>query len=79
VQAPLLCALVAGSGVLMWLQPGGPGFLGFFFLAACVAALRVPARAGAMAAGLALVVAVAMVRAATAHRPVLDIAFSASA
>ena len=31
VQAPFLCALAAGSGVLMWLQPGGPGFLGFFF------------------------------------------------
>jgi hypothetical protein len=36
----------------MWLQPGGPGFLGFFFLAAWVAALRVPAPAGATAAGL---------------------------
>jgi hypothetical protein len=46
VQVPLLFALVAGSGVLMWLQPGGPGFLGFFFLAAWVAALRVPARPG---------------------------------
>ena len=61
----------------MWLQPGGPGFLGFFFLAAWVAALRVPAPAGATAAGLALVLALAMVRAATAHRPVLGIVFSA--
>ena len=77
VQAPFLCALVAGSGVLMWLQPGGPGFLGFFFLAAWVAALRVPARAGAVAAGLALVLGLAMVRAATAHRPVLGIVLSA--
>jgi signal transduction histidine kinase len=77
VQAPLLCALIAGSGVLMWLQPGGPGFLGFFFLAACVAALRVPARAGATAGGLALVVALGMVRAATAHRPLTGIVLSA--
>ena len=77
VQVPFLFALVAGSGVLMWLQPGGPGFLGFFFLAAWVAALRVPAPAGATAAGLALVLALAMVRAATAHRPVLGIVFSA--
>jgi signal transduction histidine kinase len=77
VQAPFLAALVAGSGVLMWLQPGGPGFLGFFFLAACVAALRVPARAGATAAGLALVVALGLVRAATAHRPVAGIVLSA--
>ena len=77
VQAPLLAALVAGSGVLMWLQPGGPGFLGFFFLAACLAALRVPARAGATAAGLALVVALGLVRAATAHRPVTGIVLSA--
>jgi signal transduction histidine kinase len=77
VQVPLLFALVAGSGVLMWLQPGGPGFLGFFFLAAWVAALRVPAPAGATAAGLALVLALAMVRAATAHRPVMGIVLSA--
>jgi hypothetical protein len=77
VQAPFLAALVAGSGVLMWLQPGGPGFLGFLFLAACVAALRVPARAGATAAGLALVVAIGLVRAATAHRPVTGIVLSA--
>jgi signal transduction histidine kinase len=77
VQAPLLCALAAGSGVLMWLQPGGPGFLGFFFLAACVAALRVPAQAAATAAGLALVIALGLVRAATAHRPVTGIILSA--
>jgi len=77
VQAPLLGALVAGSGVLMWLQPGGPGFLGFFFLAACLAALRVPAPAAATAAGLALVVALGLVRAATAHRPVNGIILSA--
>jgi signal transduction histidine kinase len=73
VQVPFLCALVAGSGVLMWLQPAGPGFLGFFFLAAWLAALRVPARASATAAGLALVLGLAMVRAATAHRPVMGI------
>jgi signal transduction histidine kinase len=77
VQAPLLCALAAGSGVLMWLQPGGPGFLGFFFLAACAAALRVPAQAAATAAGLALVIALGLVRAATAHRPVTGIILSA--
>jgi signal transduction histidine kinase len=77
VQAPLLCALAAGSGVLMWLQPGGPGFLGFFFLAACLAALRVPSPAGATAGGLALVVALGLVRAATAHRPVTAIVLSA--
>ncbi|MFL6267933.1 MAG: sensor histidine kinase [Actinomycetes bacterium] len=57
----------------MWLQPAGPGFLGFFFLAAWLAALRVPARASATAAGLALVLGLAMVRAATAHRPVMGI------
>jgi signal transduction histidine kinase len=77
VQVPFLCALVAGSGVLMWLQPAGPGFLGFFFLAAWVAALRVPARASATAAGLALVLGLAMVRAATAHRPVMGIVLAA--
>jgi signal transduction histidine kinase len=78
VQVPFLGALVAGSGVLMWLQPAGPGFLGFFFLAAWVGALRVPARASATAAGLALVLGLAMVRAATAHRPVLGIVLAAA-
>jgi signal transduction histidine kinase len=75
--APLLCALVAGSGALLWLQPGGPGYLGFFFLAACVASLRVPLRAAAAAGGLALVVALAAARAAAAHRPVQGVVFSA--
>lgn len=78
VQVPFLGALVAGSGVLMWLQPAGPGFLGFFFLAAWVGALRVPTRASATAAGLALVLGLAMVRAATAHRPVLGIVLAAA-
>ncbi len=76
VQAPLLGALVVGSGVLMWLQPSGPGFLGFFFLAACVATLGVPARIGAAAAGLVLVVLLAVGRAAAAHRPITGIVFS---
>jgi signal transduction histidine kinase len=43
-----------------------------------VGALRVPARASATAAGLALVLGLAMVRAATAHRPVLGIVLAAA-
>jgi hypothetical protein len=39
VQA-LLVTLLAGSAALMWLQPDGPGFLGFFYLATWLATLR---------------------------------------
>lgn len=77
VQAVLWCVLAAGSGALMWLQPSGPGFLGFFFLAACLATLRVPARVGTVVAGLVLVVMLAVARAAVAHRSIAGIVFSA--
>jgi signal transduction histidine kinase len=69
--------VVAGSAALLWLQPGGPGYLGFFFLAACLASLHLPLRRGAVVAGLVLVVGLAVVRAVTAHRPVAGMLVSA--
>jgi signal transduction histidine kinase len=71
-------AVVAGaSAALLWLQAGGPGYLGFFFLAACVASLRPPIGRGAVVAGLAAVVALAVLRAVLAHRPFAGILVSA--
>jgi signal transduction histidine kinase len=69
--------VAAGSTALLWLQPGGPGYLGFFFLAACLASLHLPVRRGAVVAGLVLVVGLAVVRAVTAHRPVAGMLVSA--
>jgi signal transduction histidine kinase len=79
VQAPLLALLIAGSATLMWLQPDGPGFLGFFYLAAWLATLRLPARVGLAAGGLVLVVALAVVRAVGSHRPLTGIVLGALA
>jgi signal transduction histidine kinase len=76
VLAACFAALVGGCGVLIWLQPSGPGFLGVFFLAACVATLRMPVRAASAVGGLALVVALALLRAATTHRSVAGVVFS---
>jgi hypothetical protein len=76
VQA-LLVTLLAGSAALMWLQPDGPGFLGFFYLATWLATLRLPGRLGLAAAGLALAAGLAVVRAAGAHRPLTGIVLSA--
>ena len=71
-------AVVAGaSATLLWLQAGGPGYLGFFFLAACVASLRPPIRRGAVIGGLVAVVALAVLRAVLAHRPFAGILVSA--
>lgn len=77
MQALLLVTLLAGSAALMWLQPDGPGFLGFFYLATWLATLRLPGRLGLAAAGLALVAGLAVVRAAGAHRPLTGIVLSA--
>lgn len=76
IQAACFTMLIGGCGVLIWLQPSGPGFLGVFFLAACVATLRLPLRAASAVGGLALVVALALVRAATTHRPLAGVVFS---
>jgi len=45
---------VASSVALAWLQPNGPGFLGFF-VAVGASAMRLPGRAGVVVAVLALV------------------------
>jgi len=50
----LLLLLIASSSVLVWLQPGGGGFLGAF-VAAAVAAIRLPARESARVAALIVV------------------------
>ena len=54
--APLVlaCLLVAGSTVLVWLEPAGAGFLGGF-VAASAAGSRLPTRAGAVLTGATLV------------------------
>ncbi|HEX8858566.1 MAG TPA: histidine kinase, partial [Actinomycetes bacterium] len=69
--------VAAGSAALLWLQPGGPGYLGFLFLAACLASLHPPVRRGPVVAGLVLVVGLALVRAVSAHRPVAGMLVSA--
>jgi signal transduction histidine kinase len=79
VQAPFLATLLAGSAALMRLQPDGPGFLGFFYLAAWLATLRLPSRLGLAAGGLVLVAALAVVRAAGAHRPLTGVVLGALA
>jgi len=70
LRLAFFAVVAAGSAALLWLQPGGPGYLGFFFLAACLASLHLPVRRGAVVAGLVLVVGLAVVRAVAAHRPV---------
>jgi signal transduction histidine kinase len=50
----LACLLVAGSTVLVWLEPAGAGFLGGF-VAASTAGSRLPTRAGAVLTGVTLV------------------------
>jgi signal transduction histidine kinase len=77
LRLALFAVVAAGSAALLWLQPGGPGYLGFFFLAACLASLRLPLRRSAVVAGLVLVVGLALVRAVTAHRPVAGMLVSA--
>jgi signal transduction histidine kinase len=54
VLLPLACLLVAGSAVLVWLEPAGAGFLGGF-VAASTAGSRLPTRSGAALIGLTLV------------------------
>src|SRR5579862_3303421 len=54
VQMPFYVALVAGSGVLVALQPRGPAFLGVF-IAVAIAAMRIRGVAGLTVAALALV------------------------
>lgn len=55
VQIPFLSLLVVGSGVLLWLQPGGPGTVGLFVAALLIARLlpgrvRLPLSIAAFAA-----------------------------
>jgi signal transduction histidine kinase len=50
----LACLLVAGSTVLVWLEPAGAGFLGGF-VAASTAGSRLPTRSGAVLTGVTLV------------------------
>ena len=71
-QAPLFAVLIASSTVLVWLQPGGAGLLGFF-LAVSAAATRMGGRMGAATAAAA-VIALAVAGAAGPHqlaRPVI--------
>ena len=53
VLLPLTAVVVLAAATLVGLQPDGPGFLGVF-PAVCVAALRLPTRAAAAVAGLAV-------------------------
>ena len=50
----LACLLVAGSTVLVWLEPTGAGFLGGF-VAASAAGSRLPTRSGVVLTGVTLV------------------------
>ena len=50
----LACLLVAGSTVLVWLEPTGAGFLGGF-VAASTAGSRLPTRSGVVLTGITLV------------------------
>ena len=50
----LACLLVAGSTVLVWLEPAGAGFLGGY-VAASAAGSRLPTRSGAALTGATLV------------------------
>jgi len=53
IQLPLLIVVVVSAAALVGLQPNGPGFLGVF-PAVGAAALRLPARPGAVVAGIAV-------------------------
>jgi signal transduction histidine kinase len=75
-QVACFAALLGGCGVLIWLQPSGPGFLGIFFLAASLVTLRTPVGVWSAVGGLALVVALALLRAVTTHRSVGGILLS---
>ena len=71
VQGPVLVIAVVSAAALVGFQPGGPGFLGVF-PAVSGAALRLPDRASAGIAGLA-VLSLAVAWAAGGHHPVTGI------
>jgi signal transduction histidine kinase len=71
LQLPLLIIAVASAVTLVGLQPTAPGFLGVF-PAVSAAALRLPARSGAVVAGIAIA-ALAVAWALFGHHPVAGV------
>ena len=72
VLLPLTAVVVLAAATLVGLQPDGPGFLGVF-PAVCVAALRLPTRAAAAVAGLAVAALAAAWAVGAGHRPLIGI------
>ena len=73
-QLPLLVAVALSAATLVGLQPTGPGFLGVF-PAVSAAALRLPARSGAVVVAIAGA-ALAVAWASAGHHPVAGVVFN---
>jgi signal transduction histidine kinase len=72
VLLPMMAAVVLAAATLVGLQPDGPGFLGVF-PAVSVAALRLPTRAAAAVAGVAVAALAAAWAVGAGHRPLIGI------
>ena len=69
---PVMAAVVVAAASLVGFQPDGPGFLGVF-PAVSAGALRLPVRAAAVVAGLAVAALAVAWTAGAGHRPVIGI------
>jgi len=72
VLFPLMAVVVLAAATLIGLQPDGPGFLGVF-PAVSAAALRLPSRAAALVAALAVAALAVAWTFGNGHRPVIGI------
>src|SRR4051794_20074823 len=72
VMLPLMAVVVLAAATLVGLQPDGPGFLGVF-PAVIAAALRLPTRAAAAVAGLAVAALAAAWALGDGHHPIIGI------